>query len=280
MRVSHQPLAALLPPLFLSPTSHPVMILTNTQLKVDSALLCDLNTAVGVQIADVYCRVPKDEFSEYEMNQASDSVRFQTLHGEEGEPEINSTSQSSSLRGRRKTGIDFGAKRVKDIISVYLSVSPYVRQFFTERYWRLENWYIIQKIKEQMPMAWRSGYNGYRPDQATSSVAAAWMGDRRVILSLKQPACPANGGGSQVTFKPLVRRLKVREGFLALTSPGKITHAILLLIVCLYVHLPVPTTTPTRQETLNLACSLILSPYENTNGFRPKKGSLPVCVMP
>ncbi|KAG8266625.1 hypothetical protein J6590_067691 [Homalodisca vitripennis] len=36
----------------------------------------------------------------------------------------------------------------------------------------------------------------------------------------KRPACPAIGGGSEVTFKPLVPRLSVREGFLALTSPG------------------------------------------------------------
>ncbi|KAG8284034.1 hypothetical protein J6590_003726, partial [Homalodisca vitripennis] len=35
----------------------------------------------------------------------------------------------------------------------------------------------------------------------------------------KQPACPAIGGGSEVTFKPLVPRLSVREGFVALTSP-------------------------------------------------------------
>ncbi|KAG8277865.1 hypothetical protein J6590_033396 [Homalodisca vitripennis] len=38
----------------------------------------------------------------------------------------------------------------------------------------------------------------------------------------KQPPCPAIGGGSEVTFKPLVPRLSVSEGFLALTSPGKI----------------------------------------------------------
>ncbi|KAG8270428.1 hypothetical protein J6590_085222 [Homalodisca vitripennis] len=36
----------------------------------------------------------------------------------------------------------------------------------------------------------------------------------------KRPACPAIGGGSEVTFKPLVPRLSVREGFLALTSPA------------------------------------------------------------
>ncbi|KAG8275729.1 hypothetical protein J6590_080722 [Homalodisca vitripennis] len=37
----------------------------------------------------------------------------------------------------------------------------------------------------------------------------------------KRPACPAIGGGSEVTFKPLVPRLSVREGFLALTSPAR-----------------------------------------------------------
>ncbi|KAG8297063.1 hypothetical protein J6590_043487 [Homalodisca vitripennis] len=43
----------------------------------------------------------------------------------------------------------------------------------------------------------------------------------------KRPACPAIGGGSEVTFKPLVPRLSVREGFLALTSPGKIRHSLI-----------------------------------------------------
>ncbi|KAG8282636.1 hypothetical protein J6590_031886 [Homalodisca vitripennis] len=38
----------------------------------------------------------------------------------------------------------------------------------------------------------------------------------------KQPACPAVGGGSEVSFKPLVPRLSVRKDFLALTSPGEI----------------------------------------------------------
>ncbi|KAG8258309.1 hypothetical protein J6590_032238 [Homalodisca vitripennis] len=37
----------------------------------------------------------------------------------------------------------------------------------------------------------------------------------------KQPGYPAIGGGSEVTFKPLIPRF-VREGFLALKSPGKI----------------------------------------------------------
>ncbi|KAG8320243.1 hypothetical protein J6590_072697 [Homalodisca vitripennis] len=39
-----------------------------------------------------------------------------------------------------------------------------------------------------------------------------------------QPACPAFDGGSEVTFKPLVPRLSVREGFLALVLPGKTRH--------------------------------------------------------
>ncbi|KAG8275414.1 hypothetical protein J6590_086536 [Homalodisca vitripennis] len=38
----------------------------------------------------------------------------------------------------------------------------------------------------------------------------------------KQPACPDIVGGSEVTLKPLVPRLSVREGFLVLTSVGKL----------------------------------------------------------
>ncbi|KAG8287476.1 hypothetical protein J6590_036341 [Homalodisca vitripennis] len=39
--------------------------------------------------------------------------------------------------------------------------------------------------------------------------------------SCKQPACPAVGGGSEVTFKLLVPSLNVRKGFLALTPPSR-----------------------------------------------------------
>ncbi|KAG8319657.1 hypothetical protein J6590_086872 [Homalodisca vitripennis] len=46
----------------------------------------------------------------------------------------------------------------------------------------------------------------------------------------KQPACQTIGGGSEVTFKPLVPRLSVREGFLALTSPGKTRDSLLFFI--------------------------------------------------
>ncbi|KAG8296275.1 hypothetical protein J6590_060276 [Homalodisca vitripennis] len=46
-----------------------------------------------------------------------------------------------------------------------------------------------------------NGFKYLYINQATSSVAAAWMGDRLAILS----ACP--GGSSEVTFKPLVSNL-------------------------------------------------------------------------
>ncbi|KAG8268401.1 hypothetical protein J6590_027563 [Homalodisca vitripennis] len=58
-------------------------------------------------------------------------------------------------------------------------------------------------------MAQCSGYNGYRKITGSSNRSC----------SCKQPACPAGGGGSEVTFKPLVLRLSVREDFLVLTSP-------------------------------------------------------------
>ncbi|KAG8307631.1 hypothetical protein J6590_016072 [Homalodisca vitripennis] len=45
-----------------------------------------------------------------------------------------------------------------------------------------------------------------QPDQATSSVTA------KRSCPCKQPACPAVGGGLEVTFKPLVPRSSVREG--------------------------------------------------------------------
>ncbi|KAG8282658.1 hypothetical protein J6590_031909 [Homalodisca vitripennis] len=44
-------------------------------------------------------------------------------------------------------------------------------------------------------------------NQATSSVTADWMGTTERSCPCKQPACPAVGGGSEVTLKPLVPRL-------------------------------------------------------------------------
>ncbi|KAG8264717.1 hypothetical protein J6590_004734 [Homalodisca vitripennis] len=60
-----------------------------------------------------------------------------------------------------------------------------------------------------------SGYGGYRKITRSSNVTAERS------CPCKRPACPAIGGGSEVTYKPLVPRLSVREGFLALTSPDR-----------------------------------------------------------
>ncbi|KAG8303685.1 hypothetical protein J6590_002693 [Homalodisca vitripennis] len=54
----------------------------------------------------------------------------------------------------------------------------------------------------------------------TPRLLLGWVTAKRTY-PCKQPACPAIGGGSEVTFKPLVPRLSVRETFLALTSPDK-----------------------------------------------------------
>ncbi|KAG8278894.1 hypothetical protein J6590_011294 [Homalodisca vitripennis] len=67
----------------------------------------------------------------------------------------------------------------------------------------------------------RNGYGGYRERTVERvSLLLGWVTDER--------SCPINapvgGGGSEVTSKPLVPRLSVREGFLAVTSPGKIRH--------------------------------------------------------
>ncbi|KAG8306239.1 hypothetical protein J6590_051583 [Homalodisca vitripennis] len=58
-----------------------------------------------------------------------------------------------------------------------------------------------------------------RIKQRRAWLLLGWVTAKRSCPS-KQPACPAIGG-LEVTFKPLVPRLSVREGFLALTSPGK-----------------------------------------------------------
>ncbi|KAG8304285.1 hypothetical protein J6590_097445 [Homalodisca vitripennis] len=62
-----------------------------------------------------------------------------------------------------------------------------------------------------------------RIKQRRARLLLVWVTAERSCL-IKQLACPAIGGGSEVIFKPLVPRLSVREGFLALTSPGIIRH--------------------------------------------------------
>ncbi|KAG8325542.1 hypothetical protein J6590_065994 [Homalodisca vitripennis] len=54
-----------------------------------------------------------------------------------------------------------------------------------------------------------------RLSQATSGVVAAWRVTAERSCPCKQPAYPAIGGGSEGTFKSLVPRLIVRDGFLA-----------------------------------------------------------------
>ncbi|KAG8306458.1 hypothetical protein J6590_046773 [Homalodisca vitripennis] len=64
------------------------------------------------------------------------------------------------------------------------------------------------RIVLDKPCKSRSGCGGYRktPNLAMSSVAAAWMVTAERSCPCKQPACPAIGGGSVVTFKQLVPR--------------------------------------------------------------------------
>ncbi|KAG8275942.1 hypothetical protein J6590_075144 [Homalodisca vitripennis] len=63
----------------------------------------------------------------------------------------------------------------------------------------------------------------YQVKQRGAWLLLGWVTAER-SCPCKQPACPAVGGGSGVTFKPFVPRLSVIEDFLVLTSPGKIRH--------------------------------------------------------
>ncbi|KAG8274032.1 hypothetical protein J6590_008159 [Homalodisca vitripennis] len=57
-----------------------------------------------------------------------------------------------------------------------------------------------------------------RIKQRRAWLLLGWVTAKRVCLC-KQPTCPAIGGGLEVTFKPLVPKLSVTEGFLALNAP-------------------------------------------------------------
>ncbi|KAG8316513.1 hypothetical protein J6590_049639 [Homalodisca vitripennis] len=65
--------------------------------------------------------------------------------------------------------------------------------------------------------------------QSRAWLLLGWVAAER-SCPCKQPACPAIGDGSEVTFKPLVPRLSVREDFLTITSPGKMRQY--FTIVC------------------------------------------------
>ncbi|KAG8275960.1 hypothetical protein J6590_074864 [Homalodisca vitripennis] len=64
--------------------------------------------------------------------------------------------------------------------------------------------------------------NGNRIKQCRAWLLLGWVTAER-SCPRKQSACPAIGSGSEVTFKPLVPKL--RQGFLALTSPESASAA-------------------------------------------------------
>ncbi|KAG8331427.1 hypothetical protein J6590_042195 [Homalodisca vitripennis] len=78
----------------------------------------------------------------------------------------------------------------------------------------------------------------------------------------KQFACPDIGGGSEVTFKPLVPRLSVREGFLAPTSPGELLPGnVRILENCKLFLKKRSSSVATQQECINLAAPSTTSVY-------------------
>ncbi|KAG8335086.1 hypothetical protein J6590_077163 [Homalodisca vitripennis] len=79
-----------------------------------------------------------------------------------------------------------------------------------------ERWRMFPFLTKPLPPP--RGYSGYRKITESSNVERGCCLDGR-FCPCKQPTCPAVGGGSEITFKPLVPRLNVRVGFLALTSP-------------------------------------------------------------
>ncbi|KAG8314172.1 hypothetical protein J6590_098532 [Homalodisca vitripennis] len=76
-----------------------------------------------------------------------------------------------------------------------------------------------------LPMALCSGYSGYRKITELSNPEG--------FCAYKQPAFPAVGGGSEVNSKTLISKLSVTEGFVALTSSGKIRHPLLFYVLLL-----------------------------------------------
>ncbi|KAG8262213.1 hypothetical protein J6590_057068 [Homalodisca vitripennis] len=64
-----------------------------------------------------------------------------------------------------------------------------------------------------------------------ASLLLGWMTAKQ-SCPCKHPAYPATGGGSKVTFKPMVPKIGVREGFLTLTSPKRRETGRRLLTPC------------------------------------------------
>ncbi|KAG8304894.1 hypothetical protein J6590_083338 [Homalodisca vitripennis] len=79
---------------------------------------------------------------------------------------------------------------------------------------------LLTHLSSDASIERQAGYNRYRRiKQRRAWLRFRWMTAER-SCPCKQPSCPAIGGGSEVTFKPLVPKLSVREGVLALASPG------------------------------------------------------------
>ncbi|KAG8290993.1 hypothetical protein J6590_071685 [Homalodisca vitripennis] len=98
------------------------------------------------------------------------------------------------------------------------------RRFPHDEWLRLRYWLELEQIKaaevETVPLPRAQCSNGYNGSSNQAWLLLRWMTAEQ-SCTYKQPACSAiGGGGSEVTFEPLVSRLSVREGFLSLTSPA------------------------------------------------------------
>ncbi|KAG8274081.1 hypothetical protein J6590_008211 [Homalodisca vitripennis] len=76
---------------------------------------------------------------------------------------------------------------------------------------------VVHMVKQRMRVQRLSQDNQIK--QRRAWLLLGWVTAER-SCPCKQPACPAIGGGSEVTFKPLVLMLSIREDFLALTLPA------------------------------------------------------------
>ncbi|KAG8262539.1 hypothetical protein J6590_052182 [Homalodisca vitripennis] len=105
-------------------------------------------------------------------------------------------------------------------------------------------------------MAQCSGYGGYREITVSTNVERGCFDGWPLsdpVLASSPPIC----GGSEVTFKPLVPRLSVREGFLALNLPGKIRHPYFTLTSSLLPHARSNRNIPSLSHHFSYAASLM-----------------------
>ncbi|KAG8265749.1 hypothetical protein J6590_087971 [Homalodisca vitripennis] len=100
-------------------------------------------------------------------------------------------------------------------------------QIHTAYLWKSIARSLYLKVRKSVPKSWVRRLS--QDNQIKQRRAWLQLGQVTAERSCpcKRPACPGIGGGSEVSFKPLVPRLSVREGFLPLTSPGKLRHSLL-----------------------------------------------------